>query len=38
VEVPTILRLEFVAGPVWFIAAMPQASDMEDVFDLRLIV
>jgi hypothetical protein len=32
VEVPTVLRLDFAAGPVWFVAAMPQGPDMRDVF------
>jgi hypothetical protein len=32
VEVPTALRLDFNAGPVWFAAAIPQAPSMEGVF------
>ncbi len=32
VEVPTAIRLDFDAGPVWFVAAIPQAPSMEDVF------
>lgn len=32
VEIPTALRLDFDAGPVWLVAAIPQASSMKDVF------
>jgi hypothetical protein len=32
VEIPTALRLDFNAGPVWFAAAIPQAPSMESVF------
>lgn len=32
VDVPTALRLDFDAGPVWFAAAIPQPPSMEDVF------
>ncbi len=32
VDVPTVLRLDFAAGPVWFVAAMPQGPNMQDVF------
>lgn len=32
VDLPTALRLDFDAGPVWFVAAIPQAPSMEDVF------
>ena len=32
VEVPTVLRLDFDAGPVWFVAAIPQWPEMETVF------
>lgn len=32
VELPTALRLDFDAGPVWLAAAMPQAPTMEEVF------
>ncbi len=32
VDVPTAIRLDFDAGPVWFVAAMPEAPSMEDVF------
>lgn len=32
VDVPTAIRLDFAAGPVWFVAALPQAPSMEDVF------
>ncbi len=31
-EVPTVLRLDLAAGPVWFVAAMPQGPEMQDVF------
>jgi hypothetical protein len=32
VEIPTALRLDFSAGPVWFAAASPQYPSMERVF------
>lgn len=32
VDVPTAIRLDFDAGPVWLVAAIPQAPSMEDVF------
>ena len=32
VDVPTAIRLDFDAGPVWFVAAIPQAPSTEDVF------
>ena len=32
VAAPTALRLDFDADPVWFAAAIPQQSSMEDVF------
>jgi len=32
VDVPTAIRLDFEAGPVWFVAAIPQAPSMEDAF------
>ncbi|WP_370618401.1 hypothetical protein [Mumia sp. Pv 4-285] len=32
VDLPTALRLHFDAGPVWFVAAIPQAPSMEDTF------
>jgi hypothetical protein len=32
VDLPTALRLDFDAGPVWFVAAIPQAPSMEDTF------
>lgn len=32
VDLPTVLRLDFDAGSVWFAAAIPQAPSMEDVF------
>ena len=32
VEVPTALRLDFNAGPVWFAAAIPLRPTMEGVF------
>lgn len=32
VDVPTAIRLDFEAGPVWFVAAIPQGPSMEDVF------
>jgi hypothetical protein len=32
VEIPTALRLDFSAGPVWFAAAIPQYPSMERVF------
>lgn len=32
VDVPTAVRLDFEAGPVWFVAAIPQMPSMEDVF------
>lgn len=31
VDLPTALRLDFDPGPVWFVAAIPQAPSMEDV-------
>ena len=34
VELPTALRLDFDAGPVWLVAAMPRGQAMEDVFGL----
>jgi hypothetical protein len=32
VSVPTALRLDFDAGPVWFVAGIPQFPEMERVF------
>ena len=32
VDLPTALRLDFDAGPVWFVAGIPQYPAMEDVF------
>lgn len=32
VDLPTALRLDFDAGPVWFAAAIPQAPSMDEVF------
>ena len=32
IEVPTALRLDFDAGPVWFAAAIPQPPSMEAAF------
>ena len=32
VDLPTALRLDFDAGPVWFVAAIPQAPSMEGTF------
>lgn len=32
VDLPTAVRLDFEAGPVWFVAAIPQAPSMVDVF------
>lgn len=32
VDVPTAIRLDFDAGPVWFVAAIRQTPSMEDVF------
>ena len=32
VDVPISLRLDFGAGPVWFVAAIPQPPDMKSVF------
>jgi hypothetical protein len=34
VDVPTSLRLDFDAGSVWFVAAIPQPPDMESAFVL----
>ncbi|MGW6441466.1 hypothetical protein [Lentzea sp. NPDC055074] len=32
VDVPTALRIDFPAGSVWFVAAIPQAPEMQRVF------
>lgn len=32
VDVPTAIRLDFEAGPVWFVTAIPQLPSMADVF------
>jgi hypothetical protein len=32
VDVPTALRLDFDAGAVWFVAAIPQPPNMHRVF------
>jgi hypothetical protein len=29
-EVPTVLRLDLAAGPVWFVAAVPRSPEMQD--------
>ncbi|GLZ35338.1 hypothetical protein Lesp02_75250 [Lentzea sp. NBRC 105346] len=34
VDVPTALRVDFLAGAVWFVAAIPQAPEMQRVFVL----
>jgi hypothetical protein len=32
VDVPVALRIDFAAGPVWMVAAMPKAPEMREVF------
>lgn len=32
VDLPTALRIDFAAGPVWFVAGIPQYPDMQRVF------
>ncbi|MEU5260980.1 hypothetical protein [Amycolatopsis sp. NPDC021455] len=34
VHVPAAIRLDFAAGPVWFVAAIPRPPDMRRVFPL----
>ncbi|HET9973893.1 MAG TPA: hypothetical protein VFQ68_37065 [Streptosporangiaceae bacterium] len=32
VDVPAALRIDFVAGPAWMVAGIPQAPGMQEVF------